>query len=167
MTRALFTTCGRNIFPAPKRSPTTFIPSMSGPSITCSGFAKDWRASSTSSSMNSVIPFISACSSRFATDALRHSNTLASSFTVPSTVWENSNKRSVASSLRSSNTSSICSMSSLSTSAYTSNMVGFTMPMSIPCWIAWYKNDACIASRTVLFPLKEKLTFETPPLTFA
>ena len=35
--RALLTTCGRNIFPAPKRSPTTFIPSISGPSITSSG----------------------------------------------------------------------------------------------------------------------------------
>ena len=35
--RALFTTCGRNIFPEPKRSPTIFIPSMSGPSITSSG----------------------------------------------------------------------------------------------------------------------------------
>ena len=35
--RALFTTCGRNIFPAPKRSPTIFMPSISGPSITSSG----------------------------------------------------------------------------------------------------------------------------------
>lgn len=31
-------TCGRNIFPAPKRSPTTFMPSISGPSITWIGF---------------------------------------------------------------------------------------------------------------------------------
>ena len=36
-TRADFTTCGRNILPAPKRSPTTFMPSMSGPSITWIG----------------------------------------------------------------------------------------------------------------------------------
>ena len=35
--RALFTTCGRNIFPDPKRSPTIFMPSISGPSITSSG----------------------------------------------------------------------------------------------------------------------------------
>ncbi|CSC41264.1 Uncharacterised protein [Vibrio cholerae] len=37
MTRADFTTCGRNIFPSPNKSPTTFIPSISGPSITSSG----------------------------------------------------------------------------------------------------------------------------------
>src|SRR5690606_23247458 len=37
MTRADFTTCGRNIFPAPNRSPTTPMPSMSGPSMTSSG----------------------------------------------------------------------------------------------------------------------------------
>ena len=37
MTRADLTTCGRNILPAPKRSPTTFMPSISGPSMTASG----------------------------------------------------------------------------------------------------------------------------------
>src|SRR5882762_5876411 len=37
ITRALLTTCGRNILPLPNRSPTTFMPSMSGPSMTCSG----------------------------------------------------------------------------------------------------------------------------------
>ncbi|MDT4835182.1 hypothetical protein FQZ97_688380 [compost metagenome] len=37
ITRADFTTCGRNILPWPNRSPTMFMPSMSGPSITCSG----------------------------------------------------------------------------------------------------------------------------------
>ena len=35
ITRALLTTCGRNILPAPNRSPTTFMPSISGPSMTC------------------------------------------------------------------------------------------------------------------------------------
>ena len=39
MARALLTTCGRNILPAPNRSPTTFMPSISGPSITSSGRA--------------------------------------------------------------------------------------------------------------------------------
>ena len=39
ITRALLTTCGRNILPAPKRSPTTFMPSISGPSITSSARA--------------------------------------------------------------------------------------------------------------------------------
>ena len=33
ITLALFTTWGRNIFPDPKRSPTSFIPPISGPSI--------------------------------------------------------------------------------------------------------------------------------------
>ncbi len=37
ITRALFTTCGRNILPAPNRSPTTFMPSISGPSMTSIG----------------------------------------------------------------------------------------------------------------------------------
>ena len=37
--RALLTTCGRNIRPEPKRSPTTRMPSISGPSITSSGRA--------------------------------------------------------------------------------------------------------------------------------
>ena len=30
--------------------------------------------------------------------------------------------------------------------------------MFIPCFIAWYKKAECIASLTVLFPLKEKET---------
>ena len=51
ITRALFTTCGRNIFPAPNRSPTTFIPSISGPSITSIGRSARRRASSVSSTM--------------------------------------------------------------------------------------------------------------------
>ena len=39
ITRALFTTWGRNILPAPNRSPTTPMPAISGPSITSSGVA--------------------------------------------------------------------------------------------------------------------------------
>ena len=54
MARALFTTCGRNILPAPNRSPTTFMPAISGPSITSSGRARCQRASSVSSSMKSI-----------------------------------------------------------------------------------------------------------------
>ncbi len=46
--RALFTTCGRNILPAPNRSPTVFMPSISGPSITSSGRGSFRRASSAS-----------------------------------------------------------------------------------------------------------------------
>ena len=33
ITRADFTTCGRNILPAPNKSPTTVMPSISGPSM--------------------------------------------------------------------------------------------------------------------------------------
>ena len=40
ITRADLTTWGRNILPWPKRSPTTFMPSISGPSITRSGCAE-------------------------------------------------------------------------------------------------------------------------------
>jgi len=32
--------------------------------------------------------------------------------------------------------------------------------------MAWYKNTACIASRTLSLPLNENETFERPPLTF-
>ena len=72
MTRADFTTCGRNILPAPNRSPTTFMPSMSGPSITSSGLPSSRRAASVSSRMNSSMPFTSACSSRLITGQSRH-----------------------------------------------------------------------------------------------
>src|SRR5690606_41576987 len=46
-------------------------------------------------------------------------------------------------------------------------MVGFTIPISIPLLMAWYRKAACMASLTGLFPLKEKLTLLTPPLTLA
>ena len=72
ITRADFTTCGRNILPEPNRSPTTFMPAISGPSITSSGRAEAaWRASSVSASTKSVMPLTSACSSRLATGASR------------------------------------------------------------------------------------------------
>jgi len=70
MTRADLTTCGRNIFPEPKRSPTTRMPSINGPSITSSGRAASRRASSVSSSTKSTIPRTSACSRRFPTGDL-------------------------------------------------------------------------------------------------
>src|SRR4028118_1875366 len=44
ITRALLTTCGRNIFPDPNRSPTAFMPAMSGPSMTGSGRSAPRRA---------------------------------------------------------------------------------------------------------------------------
>ena len=46
-------------------------------------------------------------------------------------------------------------------------MPALTMPMSMPALMAWYRNTVWIASRTGSLPRKEKLTFDTPPLTFA
>src|SRR5579864_6975988 len=57
ITRADLTTCGRNMRPLPNRSPTTFMPSISGPSITASGRGALRRASSVSVSMKSVMPW--------------------------------------------------------------------------------------------------------------
>ena len=62
ITRADFTTCGKNILPEPKRSPTTFMPAISGPSITSSGRLATRRASSVSASTKSVMPLTRACS---------------------------------------------------------------------------------------------------------
>ena len=73
MTRADFTTWGRNILPAPNRSPTTFMPSISGPSITSIGLAAARRASSVSSTTYMSMPLTSACSRRLATGQPRHS----------------------------------------------------------------------------------------------
>ena len=37
----------------------------------------------------------------------------------------------------------------------------------MPAWMAWYRNTACIASRTGSLPRKEKDRFETPPEMWA
>ncbi len=85
MTRADLTTCGRNILPAPNRSPTTFMPAISGPSMTCSGRSAFSRASSVSASMNSVMPLTSAWLMRCSTGHSRQarSRSLASLPAVP------------------------------------------------------------------------------------
>ena len=133
ITRADLTTCGRNILPAPKRSPTTLMPSISGPSMTLSGLPYFWRASSVSSSMNLSMPLSSACSRRFSTVASRHERS-SSIFLPPCPLKRSasSSKRSVASARRLSNTSSTCSSSSFGISSYTSSMPALTMPMSMP-----------------------------------
>src|SRR5678810_1185963 len=71
MKRALFTTCGRNILPAPNRSPTIFMPSISGPSMIWIGRGYFWRASSTSASMKSTVPDTSAYERRSSTGLAR------------------------------------------------------------------------------------------------
>jgi hypothetical protein len=44
-------------------------------------------------------------------------------------------------------------------------MPALTMPMSMPAWIAWYRNTVWIASRTGSLPRNENDTLETPPDT--
>ncbi len=46
-------------------------------------------------------------------------------------------------------------------------MPALTMPMSMPAWIAWYRNTVWMASRTGSLPRKLKLTLDTPPETLA
>ena len=50
---------------------------------------------------------------------------------------------------------------------YTSSWPAFTIAMSSPAAIAWYRNAECIARRTASFPRNEKLRLDTPPDTFA
>ncbi len=101
ITRALLTTWGRNIFPEPNRSPTTFIPRMSGPSITSIGRVTRPRASSVSCTTQVSIPSTSACASRSSTGSARHS---ASGFSIraPVPLYRSaiSSNRSVASGRR-------------------------------------------------------------------
>merc|ERR1719333_1751680 len=130
ITRADLMTCGRNILPEPNRSPTTFIPSMSGPSMMCRGrgYSPDVRHASTSGTMNVSIPRIRACSMRFGTGASRQSDFCATFSPPPpapspfrrtsvglhlgSSVPANSSMRSVALEQRFSRTSSTYSNSS-------------------------------------------------------
>ena len=105
MTRADLTTCGRNILPSPNRSPTTFMPAISGPSMTSMGrpprAAISWRISSVSSTMYWVMPCTMAWVMRSCTLPLRQA--WSASFLPPSSfrVWAISMSRSVAVSSRS------------------------------------------------------------------
>ncbi len=74
ITRALFTTCGRNISPSPNSFPTTFIPAINGPSITFSGRGYWRRASSVSASMCATMPLTNAWDRRSSTVPLRQSS---------------------------------------------------------------------------------------------
>ena len=120
ITRADFTTCGRNILPSPNRSPTTSMPAMRGPSITSNGVGNFWRASSVSSMMCVVIPFTRACFKRSSTGHVRHSAT--ESTALSSLPWLRyfsaiSSSFSVASGLRFSTASSTISRNSGSRSS--------------------------------------------------
>ena len=119
MTRADFTTCGRNILPDPNRSPTTFMPAISGPSITSSGLLAALRAASVSASMYSLMPCTSACVSRSSTGASRQARSFSFDFGPPSPLYlpATSSSRSVASGRRLRITSSHSSRSSGSMSS--------------------------------------------------
>ena len=144
------------------------MPSIKGPSITCRASLYFWNASSVSSSMNSVIPLIKLWLNRSSTLVKRQAwvSSTFSSF-LPLNWSANVTNRSVASSLRFIKTSSTCSRRSFGISSYTSTIPAFTMPISRPALIAWYKNAECIASLTRSFPRKEKLILDTPPDTLA
>ncbi len=120
ITRADFTTCGRNILPSPNRSPTTFMPSISGPSMTSSGrppaSAISSRSSSVSSTTKASMPFTSACVMRSPTGSERHSSA-ATSATSPVPRYSSAmvSSRSAASGRRLSTTSSMASRSFAST----------------------------------------------------
>ena len=113
ITRADFTTCGRNIFPAPNRSPTMFMPAINGPSITSIGRLASSLASSVSATTSASRPLTRACASRFSTGQPRHSAAILSSTgVVPLYRSARATSRSVASSRRLRITSSQASRSS-------------------------------------------------------
>ncbi len=112
ITRADFTTCGRNILPAPKRSPTTFMPAISGPSITWIGYANFCRASSVSSMIHVVMPLTSACERRASTVPSRQDRSSVTCLPCDLNDSARLTRRSVASGRRLSTTSSTRSRSS-------------------------------------------------------
>ncbi len=167
ITRADLTTCGKNILPAPNKSPTTFMPAISGPSITASGGLPSpisvARHSSVSATTNSVMPRTMACSSRLSTGASRQDKSTTCSLAWPLTLPANSTSASPAPGFLLSTTSSTFSRNTGSSSSYTPNCPALTMPMVRPALTAWYKNTVWIASRTASLPRKENDTLETPP----
>ena len=82
ITRADFTTCGKNILPAPNRSPTTLMPAINGPSMTVSGLPYFFSASSVSALICKSIPLTSECDRRSSTVPLRHSSSAFLSLAV-------------------------------------------------------------------------------------
>ncbi|MCY1517942.1 hypothetical protein D9M68_526450 [compost metagenome] len=125
-----------------------------------------------SSTMKSVMPCTIACDRRWLTctgcsGVPRHSSFLLSSLAPLLAVSATSTRRSPASGRRLSTTSSTRSRSVGSRSSYTPTMPALTMPMSMPAWIAWYRNTVWMASRTGSLPRKLKLTLLTPPDTLA
>ncbi len=83
--------------PVPKRSPTTSMPAINGPSMTCSGRSAASRASSVSSTIQSLMPSTSACVSRSFTGASRQERSRSVPVAVDLAWSAISSSRSVAS----------------------------------------------------------------------
>mmetsp|Transcript_13078 Transcript_13078/g.35493 ORF Transcript_13078/g.35493 Transcript_13078/m.35493 type:complete len:225 (-) Transcript_13078:43-717(-) len=170
-------TCGRNILPAPKRSPMMPMPCISGPSMTVSGTLRSARASSTSPSMNLSMPLIRPWCRRSVYVPLRHAS-FAFCAAGPAPVWPaaalggfftssaNSRKRSTCfpSADLFNITSSISARAFGSMSVYRGRAPGFTMDMFRPFGTAWYKKTECMASRSELRPRNENDRLLRPPL---
>ena len=118
MTLADFTTCGKNIFPSPNKSPTVFIPFINGPSMTSIGLFANFLTSSTSSSIYSVIPLINAYSSLSSTTLSLHFKAFSLPFLFSKETCDAySNNSSVALFFLFSNTSSTLSNNSFGISS--------------------------------------------------
>ena len=78
MTRADFTTWGKNILPLPKYSPTMFIPAISGPSMMANGDGYFCMASLMSSAMCVGIPLINASANLCSSGIVERSMTATS-----------------------------------------------------------------------------------------
>ena len=140
ITRADFTTCGKNILPAPNKSPTTFMPSISGPSITLIGRPPSAftfkRHSSVSSTIYCVMPFTSAWVSRVPTGSLRQARSSTRSRFLPLNCSAKATRRSVESARRLKMTSSTSTSKSFGISSYTPSWPALTIPIVIPTLLA-------------------------------
>ena len=187
ITLADFTTCGRNIFPLPKSSPTASIPFISGPSITSTALPHRPRHSRAASRSPSVLPLTSnpvsnssgeSCPSAspeaMAKAGLPADVPFAAETAVPATAEAAeasafvyfpamATSLSAASSLRSKMTSSTASRSSAGMSSRFFSVEGLTIAISSPAAMAWWRNAACIASRTNGLPRNANDRLETPP----
>ncbi len=158
--------------PSPKRSPTSCMPFISGPSMIAPGASNCVRASCRSASRNSSSPVRSASANLWSRGIVVRStcglaaSAGAASFSARS-CCAFSMRRSAALSWRQRITSSITSNRSAGMSWYITFEAGLTMPMSMPFCIPWYRNTACMASRRKLLPRKANDRLLTPPLTWA
>mmetsp|Transcript_151309 Transcript_151309/g.278964 ORF Transcript_151309/g.278964 Transcript_151309/m.278964 type:complete len:233 (-) Transcript_151309:2460-3158(-) len=172
MTRADLMTCGRNILPDPKSSPTTFMPFINGPSMTLRGLGTVFRHSSVSPSIYSEIPLTRACVRRSLQGRARQE--LASvCCTLPPLLRASmsafsemvrSDIFSVASGVKLKTKLLTVSTISFGISSTAMSSLAFTIPMSMPeLMMASCRKAAWIDSRTMLTPRNPKDKLETPP----